>query len=58
MDNIHAKIVRVIQEVWDEEKVKINGVNIDWLDLTTGSGYKYLVRQIDLNSETRHLIED
>ena len=58
MDNIHAKIVRVIQEVWDEEKVKINGVNIDWLDLTTGSGYKYSVRQIDLNSETKHLIED
>jgi len=52
----HDKIANVIQEIWDEDNIKVKNVFIDWLDLTTGSGYKYSVRKLSIDSETRHIL--
>ena len=51
----HNKIAKVIQEIWDEEKVRINQVSIDWFDSTNCSDYKYLIHKVSVDSETRYL---
>ena len=50
----HNKIATVIQEIWDEERVRINHVSIAWFDSTKCSDYKYSIHKVSVDSETHY----
>lgn len=45
-DSIHRELRKFIQEIWDRHHVRIEGVSIDWLNVSTVRERAYIIQEI------------
>jgi hypothetical protein len=49
---IHNGLNDLIQNFWDEHKILINSIGIDWLNISTRDRQQFVIERLTINSET------
>lgn len=49
---IHLALIDIAQTIWDEHKIKLDRVYIDWLDFSGVDGRKCFVNGVSVDSQS------
>ena len=59
MDKIYIEITDIIQKMFDEHRVKIDKILIDWIDISTLGQANFTIKEIKLTSSvTRKVVPE
>ena len=50
MEKIHIEISDLIQKIFDQQKIRVDEIDIDWIDVSTFEGANYKVQKVKLTS--------
>jgi hypothetical protein len=53
MNSLHAEINDFIQRIFDEKKIKIESIEIDWIDISFHGECKFIANEIKINTVSR-----
>lgn len=50
---IHEGLQKVLQQIWDDHKVCVRDISVDWVDVSTPAEPKMMMTSLDMRSTTK-----
>lgn len=50
---IHEGLQKVLQQIWDDYKVCVREISVDWVDVSTPAEPKMMLTSLDMRSTTK-----